>query len=302
MADQWQLALLKSSVEEWNAWREAHPDVKVDLSGADLSNVLLIYITLRDHVVGINLCRADLRYTNFSGATLYYPLLAHSNLSHADFRHARLILADFSFADLSFANLIGAGLNGALLTGSRLSFANLAGADLTRADLEGTDLTGVKGLPKGVRSKPHPVQPPSTINWLRLVETAGENLFSVAVGLAAIIQGLDVVERRWRERKKKQQSSSASSTAKTPSPESEIVEILLVMDDGSNHTFKRWVSDPDELRKYIDAFSDPSSKIKPLQVVFRKREGRALVVDATKGTKDNKPLDVILGYLDADPQ
>jgi Pentapeptide repeats (8 copies) len=37
MADPDQLALLKKSVEEWNAWRKANPLVKVDLSGTDLS-------------------------------------------------------------------------------------------------------------------------------------------------------------------------------------------------------------------------------------------------------------------------
>jgi hypothetical protein len=73
------------------------------------------------------------------------------------------------------------------------------------------------------------------------------------------------------------------------------------MDDGSHHNFQRWVSDPDTLRAHIDAFSDPTSKVKPLQVVFRKRKGRALVVDVTEGGKDNKQLNAILSYLEADP-
>ncbi|WP_052568168.1 hypothetical protein [Ktedonobacter racemifer] len=81
----------------------------------------------------------------------------------------------------------------------------------------------------------------------------------------------------------------------------EIVEILLVMDDGSRHGFRRWLADPDDLRAYIDAFNDPTSKVKPLRVIFRKREGRALVVDISAGGKDNPQLNVILGYLDADP-
>ena len=74
------------------------------------------------------------------------------------------------------------------------------------------------------------------------------------------------------------------------------------MDDGSHHSFQQWVTDPDALRTYIDAFSDPTSKVKPLQVLFRKREGRSLVVDVTEGGKDNRQLNVVLSYLDADPQ
>jgi hypothetical protein len=153
-------------------------------------------------------------------------------------------------------------------------------------------------------SELQPNQSSSTTNWLSLIETVGENLLVTTASIAAIIQGLDVIERRWREHKAKQHSAtaSASSTAKTSPADSEIVDILLILEDGNHHTFKRWVSDPNSLRVYIDAFSDPSSKVKPLQVVFRKREGRALVVDVTKGAKDNKPLDVILGYLEADPE
>ena len=51
----------------------------------------------------------------------------------------------------------------------------------------------------------------------------------------------------------------------------------------------------------FDAFSDSTSKVKPLQVVFMKRKGRALIVDVATGAKDNRQLNVILSYLDADP-
>jgi hypothetical protein len=148
-----------------------------------------------------------------------------------------------------------------------------------------------------------------------MVETVGSTLLVTAATLASIIQGLDVIERRWREHKERQQHhgiqapqpSSASSAQKTPTPsqrthDSEITDILLIMDDGSHHTFKRWISDPDSLRAYIDAFSDPTSKVKPLQVLFVKRKGRGLAVDVTTGGKDNRQLNVILSYLDADPQ
>lgn len=218
------------------------------------------------------------------------------------------------------ATLRGADLTEADLTKASLRYADLRGATLTGAILTGADLTGAKrgALPaNSTMPEPQPSQSSSTPDWLSLVETVGSNLFITAATLASIIQGLDVIERRWREHKEKQQQhsahtpqpSSASSTQQvsTPSrkiraPDSEIIEILLVMDDGSHHSFKRWVSDPDTLRAYIDAFSDPTSKVKPLQVVFMKRKGRALVVNVTTGGKDNPQLNVILGYLEADPQ
>lgn len=54
MADPQQLGLLKRGVEGWNAWRAQHPDVTIDLSGADLA--------------GANLTEADLDGTILTGA------------------------------------------------------------------------------------------------------------------------------------------------------------------------------------------------------------------------------------------
>jgi hypothetical protein len=36
MADEEQLALLRGSIEQWNAWRRTHEQFIPDLSGADL--------------------------------------------------------------------------------------------------------------------------------------------------------------------------------------------------------------------------------------------------------------------------
>ena len=41
MANQKHLAILKQGVEVWNKWRQEHPEVKPDLSDADLSNIAL---------------------------------------------------------------------------------------------------------------------------------------------------------------------------------------------------------------------------------------------------------------------
>jgi hypothetical protein len=61
-----------------------------------------------------------------------------------------------------------------------------------------------------------------------------------------------VVERRWREGKEK---AKQKQPRVSPDQEKEIVEILLIMDDGSRHNFKRWVSNPDALKAYIGAFT-----------------------------------------------
>jgi hypothetical protein len=94
MANQEHLDLLKQGVETWNQWRQEHPDVTPDLSGADLGFA--------------DLLRADFRYTDLSSAEL-------------------------GGADLSFAVLVGANLKGANLSGVDLVRADLTGANLSAA-------------------------------------------------------------------------------------------------------------------------------------------------------------------------
>jgi uncharacterized protein YjbI with pentapeptide repeats len=74
MAIEEQLAVLKQGVETWNKWRDDHPDLKVDLRGADLSRTNLNGIDFRD----ARLTRVDLR-----GASLQGAHLARANLSRA---------------------------------------------------------------------------------------------------------------------------------------------------------------------------------------------------------------------------
>jgi len=95
------LAKLKEGVEPWDQWREQNPEVKPDLSGADL----------------------------------YWANLSEANLERADLRGA-----DLRRADLRRANLSGAKLRGARLGGANLSAADLSAADLTAATLVGTNL------------------------------------------------------------------------------------------------------------------------------------------------------------------
>ena len=66
MANQEQLDLLKQGSGIWNAWRYQHLDVRLNLSGADLSGANLF----RANLSGANLSRTTLVGTNLTGTTL----------------------------------------------------------------------------------------------------------------------------------------------------------------------------------------------------------------------------------------
>jgi len=127
MANDEHVALLKQGVAAWNAWRRETPNIRPDLSNADLGLA--------------NLNDATLMEANLSGANLTYARLIGAKLSRADLSFANLSVAHLHGADLIGANLIGAKLGGALLIGANLSEANLNEAYLQAAALVNTDLT-----------------------------------------------------------------------------------------------------------------------------------------------------------------
>jgi uncharacterized protein YjbI with pentapeptide repeats len=57
VANEKQLEIIKQGVDVWNKWREIHPDSKVNLSGADLSDA---------NLQRANLSNADLRDANLN--------------------------------------------------------------------------------------------------------------------------------------------------------------------------------------------------------------------------------------------
>jgi Pentapeptide repeats (8 copies) len=109
MANDEHVELLKQGVATWNAWRDENPDIRPDLSGADLDEA---------NLGGADLIRANVRGANLSGANL-------------------------SGADLDKADLIGTKLNKANLSGAELEGATLVNTDLTSADLTGCRIYGV---------------------------------------------------------------------------------------------------------------------------------------------------------------
>jgi len=160
MADTKHLHILQQGITQWNKWREKHPKIRPDLSGADLNCTNLI----RSNLNGANLMHADLRGANLthaklngadlsgaklSNADLGGADLSAANLSDADLIFANLMHADFSDANLGNANLSSANLSNAKLISTSIIFANLMHADLrganfVHADLRGANLRGAK--------------------------------------------------------------------------------------------------------------------------------------------------------------
>jgi hypothetical protein len=91
MANLEHLAILNKGVTAWNKWREEHPYVRPDLSGAHLS--------------GADLSRANLQLAKLGGANLGGANLSGANLSLANLALADLYAADVSRAHFAFTVL-----------------------------------------------------------------------------------------------------------------------------------------------------------------------------------------------------
>jgi uncharacterized protein YjbI with pentapeptide repeats len=156
---------------EWNKWRTANPEIKVELDNADLSHTNLIGADLRCAKLNLaNLECTSLRSAILYGARLVGADLDDADLSNADLRstrlksanltHARLIGADLSPigadaylspigadprapSDLRYGpTFMGANLKDANLRYAKLLDANLMDADLTNANLSCANLRG----------------------------------------------------------------------------------------------------------------------------------------------------------------
>jgi len=126
MANDEHVAMLKQGVAAWNAWRYQNPNIRPDLTNADLSEATLS---------GAKLAQANLREADLSGANL-----READLSGADLRQADLRQAGLRGATLSEAYLFKADLSGAYLSRAKLIAAHLFKADLSGADLRGVNL------------------------------------------------------------------------------------------------------------------------------------------------------------------
>jgi hypothetical protein len=78
MANQEQLDILKQGVKVWNQWREEYPDIRPDLSNADLHEANLSIV----EIWGDDLLSADLSEANLSRVTLVETNFAEATLTH----------------------------------------------------------------------------------------------------------------------------------------------------------------------------------------------------------------------------
>lgn len=116
--------VLKEGVETWNRWRRENPDVRPDLSGANLTEMEMV--------------EADL-----SEANLYRARLTAASLLWVNLKWANLTQADLNGADLQWANLKGANF-----TETALEAANFAHAPLGYTTFANVDLSDAQGLMK----------------------------------------------------------------------------------------------------------------------------------------------------------
>ena len=141
MANTKHLEILKKGVEVWNEWRKEYPDIRPDLSEADLRGVNLIKANLNYADLRLaDLRGADLHGANFPGADLHGANLSEANLQEGYLRGADLTGAYLNETILHWANLYEVNLRDAKLIKAKLSGANLRHAHLENADLRGANL------------------------------------------------------------------------------------------------------------------------------------------------------------------
>ena len=136
MANEEQLEILKSGVEEWNKWRKSNL-LPIDLRSVALSSADLCGADLRR----VDLRNANFRGTNLRGANLSYVDLRYADLRDADLAKVNLVSADLRRADLLGANLFGANLDCAKVGYADLRDVDLHGANLSKASFRSTDLS-----------------------------------------------------------------------------------------------------------------------------------------------------------------
>ncbi len=152
MANPEHLKILEQGVEAWNKWREQHGVAKVDLSGANLSEAVLMNAKFQQ----ANFIETNLRGAILNGADFFKAKVMAANLQGAYIQET-----DFEEVCFNYSNLQGAHLQKSKFKNASLFKVNLQGAHLEetaflQADLNATilreaylqdaNLTDVKGL------------------------------------------------------------------------------------------------------------------------------------------------------------
>jgi len=155
MANQEHLNIFRQGKQTWNRWREEHPDIRPDLSYANLYS---------DDLSQMNLREALLQHVNFADASLVGSDLRAANLDGADLSAAdmrqvllqksRLTATTLRFTYLDSADLEEADLRMAYFFRTSLTDANFTGVRIGQTTFGDLDLRSVKGLETLVASFP----------------------------------------------------------------------------------------------------------------------------------------------------
>ncbi len=143
---------------------------------------------------------------------------------------------------------------------------------------------------------------PSLAETINAVLTSPEvGIINLTASAVTIITALIIVAKRWE---KTHQARKASPPQRFPQPEkTDIYAIRLRWTDGRQRdTPQKWLTEPDELKHFINVFQEPSSQLKPTEVVFVLWNREIYVVDVTKGTQGNLQLDEMLKRLKIDSE
>lgn len=172
------LQLLEKGVEEWNEYREEHPEFipylkninlsasnkyipesleGINFSGAILEDSDLSDIHLRDadlsrakamraKFVGTDLTKvcfdeAKLMGTNFNEAFMSFATFNDADLSESNLDDAELMCCSFQDANLTRASLYGSEASDLIATGANFTESRLIETDLSGADLVGANLS-----------------------------------------------------------------------------------------------------------------------------------------------------------------
>ena len=109
MANSEHLHSLNQGERPWTLWREAHPDVRPDLRGANLRTRMLRGFDLSDSnfsgadLRDTNLRRADLSASKLDGARLNRAFLSGTKLKNATFN--KTVLYEIVFANVDVSDL-----------------------------------------------------------------------------------------------------------------------------------------------------------------------------------------------------
>ncbi len=160
MANKEHVKLLQASVEEWNTFRQNHPEISPDFSNADMSNLSLSKANLKNsnfqktNLTGTNLIGCLLDGANFAGADLTKAdlrnielgkkVISDSEVSRFSFYDVRLVEANLSKSDMSNIDFTKSDLRRTNFSGSNLKYSIFFEANLTETNFENAKMNWAK--------------------------------------------------------------------------------------------------------------------------------------------------------------